>query len=180
MTLRLLAIAALVAAAPLAAQPLSPTVWLEAGSSTFDLSGTGTAGVLGARADLEFGRYLVAEAGLGYFRAEETFSDVSYAQTDVELQVQLPLGRVRPYLGVGVGQLVVLGETQRPLPDGIISASPDGSNAALLTASVGARVGLQGPVYARLGARFRGAIGDGPDVFGSTLGEVTLGAGYRF
>lgn len=178
--LRLLALVALFVAAPLAAQPLSPTLWLEAGSSEFDLSGTGTASVLNARADLEFGRFLVTEAGLGYMRAEQTYSDVSYAITDIELQAQLPLGRVRPYLGVGVGQLLVLDETQRPLPDGVPYASPDGYNASLLTASAGARIGLRGPVSARLGARFRGKLGGGPDFFSSTFGEITLGAGYRF
>ncbi|MBX9853961.1 MAG: hypothetical protein K2Y26_00425 [Gemmatimonadaceae bacterium] len=65
-------------ATPVAAQsPTSPTedrrfaVGLVAGASQFDLSGTGTTAIVGARFETRLRRWLLAEAALSTFRPEE-------------------------------------------------------------------------------------------------------------
>ena len=179
MTLRFLALAVAASAAPAFAQSLTPTVWLEAGASSLGNGGLGNASFLSARGDLALRDHLVTEAGLGYVSAEYRTSEISYALVDVELQAQLPLGRVRPYMGVGVGRLIFLNESPYFPSDG--PAPPDEiGDETTLAASVGARVGVSGPFHVRLGARFRVQTGSGPDLFSSEAGEVTLGAGYRF
>ncbi len=179
---RTFAALALVMAAPAFAQPLAPSLWLDSGVAEFDLSGTGTSAVFGVRSDLALGRFAVVEAGVGYTRTAQTFSNVSYALTDIEVQAQLPLGRVRPYVGVGSGFFLVLSEDPLLFPGGRTPSgnAPDGYNAAVVTASLGARVSIAGPLLARVGGRIRGTIAGGPDVFGSTVSEATLGLGYRF
>ena len=90
---------------------------LVAGVSQFDLSGTGTTALVGARLETELQRWLVAEGALGYFRPQEQFPERStYAIPEVQLQVQYPGRVVRPYLGVGGGY--VFANVGRTMPLG--------------------------------------------------------------
>ena len=75
-----------------------------AGPSPYDLSGTGT----GFAAALEFNWRptpgLVIEPGLTYFTYESQFSErIHYLMNELSVQGELPLGRVRPFLGGGAG-----------------------------------------------------------------------------
>ena len=134
---------------------------LVAGASQFDLSGTGTTGVFGARVETELRRWLVAEGALVFFRPMEQFGGrLRYTITEAQLQLQLP-GRVfRPYLGVGGGYVFAQGNDMRGT----------GSVAA------GVRVALRPSLDLRSELRVRGI---GSSFSGSTA-EWTIGLGYRF
>lgn len=136
---------------------------LVAGASQFDLSGTGTAGIIGARLEAEAQRWLVAEAALGFFRPEEQFGDrARYTVPEAQLQVQVPLRMLRPYVGAGGGWVLA-----------------SGGRGTRGTASGAAGVRLGAPrtrLDARGELRVRG-IGRG---FSGSTAEWTLGAAYRF
>jgi len=80
-----------------------------AGPSPYDLSGTGT----GFAAALEFNWRptpgLVIEPGVTYFTYQSQFSQqIHYLMNELSVQGELPLGRVRPFLGGGAGFAQVL------------------------------------------------------------------------
>ena len=82
-----------------------------AGPSPYDLSGTGT----GFAAALEFNWRpmpgLVIEPGVTYFTYQSQFSQqIHYLMNELSVQGELPLGRVRPFLGGGAGLPQVLDE----------------------------------------------------------------------
>ncbi len=82
-----------------------------AGPSPYDLSGTGT----GFAAALEFNWRptpgLVIEPGITYFTYQAQFSQqIHYLMNELSVQGELPLGRVRPFLGGGAGFAQVLNE----------------------------------------------------------------------
>jgi hypothetical protein len=161
------------AAAPVGAQQpgAAPTVRerprhaaaLVAGVSQFDLSGTGTAGIVGARLEAEVRRWLVAEGALGFFRPEEQFGGRSrYIIPEGHLQVQFPGRAVRPYVGAG---------------GGYVFASGGRRSRGTASGAAGLRLGLPGaPIDARGELRVRGI---GRSFSGSTA-EWTLGLAYRF
>lgn len=136
---------------------------LVAGVSQFDLSGTGTTGLLGARLEVEVLRWLVAEGALGVFQPREQFGGRAvYTVPEAQLQVQFPGRRARPYLGAGGGYVV---------------ASGGRGTRGTASGSVGLRFALPiAPVDARAELRVRG-IGKS---FGGSTPEWTLGIGYRF
>ena len=138
-------------------------VGVVAGASQFDLSGTGTAGLLGARVEAELRRWLVAEGAVGFFRPGEQFGGrASYAIPEAQLQVQFPGRVVRPYLGAG---------------GGYVFASGGGDAEGTASGAGGLRVALPGAgLDARGELRVRGI---GQSFAGSTA-EWTLGVGYRF
>lgn len=75
------------------------------GPSPYDLSGTGTATAANLGfAWRPFGRVLVVEPNLGYFRyTPQGGGGVTYLFPEVSAQAEASIGRFRPYLGGGVG-----------------------------------------------------------------------------
>ena len=161
-------------------------VSLQAGGAEFDLSGTGSAFVLDARALYPLTRVLAVEGGVGVSQAAEQFGNVTYLLPSMELQVGVPVaGAVRPYVGLGLGAFVPLND-----PGPFVIAYPGGATLSgdrdpEAEGAVVATVGLDAPVTRRVvvrtAARLRGTVSlDGPDFFGGTFGELTAGLGYRF
>ena len=138
-------------------------VALVGGLSQFDLSGTGTTGVLGLRGELRAKRWLVLQAGLTAFRPQEQFGEkVTYAIPEVQVQLQVPSRSVRPYLGLGVGAMLAGGnrDAQRAV-----------------SGAGGVRISIPNSrLDVRAELRVRG-IGES---FTGGMAEWTLGSGYRF
>ncbi len=160
-------------ATPVAAQSptslTSPTedrrfaVGLVAGASQFDLSGTGTTAIVGARFETRLRRWLLAEAALSTFRPEEQSDPrVRYTVPELQLQLQAPGRLVRPYLGVGGGWVL---------------ASDDRPSRGTMSGAGGVRVPLAGArVALRAELRVRGI---GRNFSGSTA-EWLGGLAYHF
>ncbi len=75
-----------------------------AGPSLYDLSGTGTGLAAGVWLGYPLRPFLLAEAGVGYFRyTTQSNTDVSYLLPEVGIRVGAPLGQVFPYFGGGAG-----------------------------------------------------------------------------
>ena len=113
-----------------------------AGPSPYDLSGTGT----GFAAALEFNWRptpgLVIEPGVTYFTYQSQFSQqIHYLMNELSVQGELPLGRVRPFLGGGAGFAQVIDE--------------DDDAVATLHAVAGLRVDLDRDWGARAELRLR-------------------------
>ena len=155
----LAAAASVVLCAPARAQFTAGVV---AGISQFDLSGTGSAKVFGARLDTEVKRWLVLEGSVATFRPLESLGEYTYYIPEAQLQAQVPARLIRPYVGAGAGWFV--GTHGRPTRG---TASVSGG----LRAPVGSS-----PVIARVELRVRG-IGEH---FGGSTAEWTLGLGWRF
>ena len=143
-----------------------PAVSVSAGAFQYDLSGTGTAPMLAVRAEYPLARYALVEGGLTAARPEQQFGRTStFLAPEAQLQAQLPLGRVAPYIGVGAGAAFdsrgdAFGGTRSDL-----TVSGAGGLRAQLTEQVGVRAEL----------RVRG-IGTG---FTGSAAEWTLGAAWR-
>lgn len=132
------------------------------GVSQFDLSGTGTSPIASGRIDTELLRWLVAEGSLGLFRPDEQFGQQnSYAVPEAQLQIQLPLRVMRPYLGIGAGSFIGGGRGTRLTVSG----------------AAGLRIALPSqPLDLRGELRVRG-IGAS---FGGAAAEWTGGVAYRW
>jgi hypothetical protein len=157
------AAAAQPAAAVAAPASLPYAASLMAGVSQYDLSGTGTTTLLGVRVEAGLRRWLVAEAGLGFFDPNEQLGARGrYTVSELQLQLQWP-GRVaRPYVGAGGGYVIADGGR---------------NNTGTASAAGGVRVALPGPrLDARGELRVRG-VGSG---FSGAAAEWLLGLGYRF
>lgn len=121
-----LAIAAAVNPAAIVAQPTAVAVsvprtslWVGAGTYNSDIDSDGYLPLFVARADRSLGRFLLADLGVGVTSGARRFDydgrdaggrpvnprevRAPLATLDVQLQAQLPLGRFRPYIGVGGG-----------------------------------------------------------------------------
>ena len=169
-----LLLASALVAAPADAQRIGPTITIAAGASTFDASGTGTAPTLAARFDAPLGvRWLLAEASAGYSRFGEQFGGpaTNFGVLEGQLQVQLPLARVRPYLGLGTGWASYLSNAY-------------GRDRVTATQSVsgGVRLVVSPRMIARGELRVRGWARNGsiPDGYVSGAAETTIGIGLRF
>ena len=162
-------------ALPVAAQPA--TLWADAGRTEFDLSGTGWATVADVRVDAPLHRFAVVEGGLGWAQTAQSFGEVTYVLPSVELQAQLPIGPVRPYVGVGVDAFWAV--DQGPLRDAPYTPVR-GLSTGAVSVSAGARVDLPLALSVRAGVRIRGTVKEGEDAFAGGTGDLTLGAGYRF
>lgn len=142
------------------------TISVIGGVSQFDLAGTGTASILGARVDLEITRVFLGEAGFTAMRPSEQFSRrATYAFPEVQIQAQIPLRIVRPYVGAGVGYAL---------------ASAHGSYAGstrTLAGAGGVRVLIPNTrTTLRAELRVRGIGYE----FAGAMAEWTLGVGRRF
>jgi hypothetical protein len=167
-------ILSLVAALSLEAQMSKPEISASVGAMQFDASGTGTAPVIGLRAAVPLiGSWLLAEGNLSYASLNEQFSDVGtrIGVAEAQLQFQLPLARVRPYLGVGAGWFHYFNN------------APVSSTSQTYSAAAGLRVGLSPRFTARAELRLRGwnPYGDSPNSgFGASAAEWTGGLAYTF
>lgn len=133
-----------------------------AGATQYDLSGTGTTAVVGLRAEHQLQRWLVGEVALGLFRITPQFggSSLTYTIPEAQLQLQLPLGIVRPYLGAGGGWVLVRG-----------------GETGTASGAIGTRVLVPGTgLDTRAELRVRG-IGSS---FSGATAEWTVGLAYRF
>ncbi len=138
---------------------------LSGGITTYDLAGTGTAGVAEAAAYLPVLSFFVVEAGLGFLRYDQyddpqLSSHVSYLLPELSFQVQVP-GRVaNPYLGGGAGLAVVV----------------EGRSATDMT--LHAVLGVRAWLGARWGARSEVRLRSIDPFAGNTF-DFTVGIQYR-
>ena len=134
-------------------------IGLSGGVAQFDMSGTGTAPFGALRLEHELTSWLVADGALGVLRPDEQLSQRRvYLVPEAQLQVQLPLGIVRPYLGAGIGMLK--------------SVSGPARDYAIFSGATGARVALSNAVDVRGELRVTGQS--------ATLAQWTLGLARRF
>ena len=118
--------------------------------------------------------WLLGEGNFSYASLDEQFSAVGtrIGVAEGQLQFQLPLARVRPYVGAGAGWLHYFNNAV-----GRAATSPTYSAAA------GLRVGLSPRFTARAELRLRGwnPYNDSPSSgFGASAGEWTGGLAYTF
>jgi hypothetical protein len=145
-TLCCASILSLIFAASLEAQMSKPEISAAVGAMQFDASGTGTAPVIALRAAFPIvGSWLLAEGNLSYASLDEQFSNVGsrIGVAESQLQAQLPLARVRPYLGLGAGWLHYFNN------------APPRATSPTYSAAAGLRVGLSPRVTARAELRLR-------------------------
>ncbi len=159
--------ALLISTRPAAAQPVAGqrTASLSGGAIAGAYGGVATGALVAARVDQILPvRWFLAEAELAYAVADEGTEVAHFAGIGLQLQLQLPFGRLQPFLGVGGG---IAGQVGRP---GGVYQNWDG----MVSAGAGVRVALPARLLARAEARARYT----PGVAGHT-GEVTLGIGWR-
>lgn len=143
----------------------APSISFAAGASQYDLSGTGTVSTLSVRADLPLSRIARVEAGIGYTRPEQQFGGRSTLLIpEAQLQLQWPLGRVAPYLGVGGG---IASESARREIGGR-------QTSMTLSGAAGVRLAVTPLLGLRTEMRVRG-IGSG---FEGAAAEYTLGLAW--
>ena len=150
------------------AQQARPAVSLSAGAFQYDLSGTGTAPMLAARAELPLSRFFFVEGGVAVARPAQQFgATTTFLAPELQLQVQAPLagGRVAPYLGLGGGGALDL----RGAAYGGNYNTYTASGAAGLRCWLSDNFGLRGEL------RVRG-IGK---TFGGSAAEWTLGTSWK-
>lgn len=159
----LLALPTIAAAQDATRDPFGPALYLGGGASSYDLSGTGTAPVGSLLFAVPVSRMFVVEPAVGYLTYDAQVGvRVHHVTPEIQLQVQRPGERVRPYLGVGVG-----------LSWGIVEGedATDGT----LSGAAGVRVRAGSAWILRGELRVR-AI----DPWVGTTADWTVGAGYRF
>lgn len=132
-----------------------------AGPAPYDLSGTGTAMVVGFAAELPLSAHIGIETGVRALRYRSQVGDhVSHLMPEVGLRAAAEVGSVRPYLGVGLGPSLVV-------------EGPGGTELTLHGAA-GARVPLSAEWALRPEARIRSIR---PWV--GSAAELTVGMSYR-
>lgn len=160
--LALATVAAALAATPALGQGaprLHGGIGLSGGIAQFDMAGTGTAPFAAARLDYELASWLVADGALGVIRPDEQVSQRrAYLVPEVQVQIQLPAGRVRPYLGAGTGML--------------LSVRGQSRNYAVFSGATGVRAAVSDAIDLRGELRVTGPS--------ATLAQWTLGVERRF
>lgn len=103
-------VSALPRAAGAQAYLLARGLSFSAGAANFDLTGSGVTPLVALRADAELTRWLVGEVGVSALRPNERFdARLTYVVPELQFQLQLRAGRVRPYLGAGGGWFYAIG-----------------------------------------------------------------------
>lgn len=134
-------------------------VGLAAGVAQFDMAGTGTAPFGALRLERELTSWLVGDLALGLIRPDEQIAlRRTYLVPEAQLQVQHTFGRVRPYVGLGMGLLKSLSGSPRTY--------------AIFSGSSGARVAVIDALDVRGELRVTGQS--------ATLAQWTLGLARRF
>jgi hypothetical protein len=145
---------------------------LGGGISQFDASGTGTApvGVLRISAPL-VGNWILADLGFLYASMEEQLSAVNtrVGIAEGQVQLQIPMRAVRPYVGLGGGWLHYFNN--------------DAGSAATVTTvsgSLGLRVPVSRKVLFRGELRLRAWESRGGGGYNNSAAEITAGLGFAF
>ena len=74
------------------------------GASQYDIGNTGTGIVIATRSPILAGRFAVIEPGITFFSYVNQFSRrTNLLLPEISLQATLPGGRVRPFVGGGIG-----------------------------------------------------------------------------
>ena len=161
-TFGLVALCLTLSAAPSFAQSTGRSrtgIGFSAGVAQFDMAGTGTAPFGALRLERELTSWLVGDLALGLIRPDEQISSrQTYVVPEAQLQVQRTLGRVRPYLGAGMGMLKSLNGSARTY--------------AIFSGATGARVAVTNALDLRGELRVTGQS--------ATLAQWTLGLARRF
>lgn len=102
---------ALFTAAPLAAQ--NSEVRVGAGIGQLDVDGRGHTMIIGARLEAPLSPTAFLDAGVAWFTYDSPGTSATdtlpgFLLPDVGVAIQLPIGRLRPYAGAGVGLVVNL------------------------------------------------------------------------
>lgn len=144
-----------------------PSIALLGGGMTrFDFRGDGTTGAFAGRARFPLVRWLVLEPSVLFtsFEAEGISegaeSEVTLGALDFQLQLQRPSGRLRPYVGAGLGGAVDF-RRDRDGADFVVST---------FTAGGGLEAGLFGRFSLLADVRFRWFDGFTEDALDYTLG----------
>jgi hypothetical protein len=122
--------------------------------------------MIAARVERTLGRVGILEGSLLVARPSQQFGDTTtYVIPEVQAQAQLPLGRVAPYLGAGIG---VARDFRKDVHGGTrtdVTLSAAGGLRAWVTQRFGARAELR---VRGIGTRFQGSAA-----------EFTVGAALR-
>lgn len=133
------------------------------GASQYDLRGTGTALLVGARYEVERGPWLVTELAFGLLNADAPAGGRQRLTTiEGQLQAQLVLGLVRPYVGAGLG---------------IASLSDRAGGSLTVSGAGGARLAIP---RTRLDLRGELRVRGVERRFTGSAVEITGGVAYRF
>ncbi len=91
------------------AQTANKGLSLVAGPAPYDLAGTGTGVIVGLRGDIRPVPYFSGQIGISYFKYTSGGQiGYDYLLPEVTVAGRMPLGRVAPYLGGGLGLSVEL------------------------------------------------------------------------
>jgi hypothetical protein len=137
---------------------------LSAGVMQYELFEARKAPVVSARLDLRLVSFLLLEAGVTGAHLGYRFDQAEkYVFPEVQVQLQLPIPYVKPYVGAGIGTAYLLREGERPRSSEAFSAS--------------------GGLRARLGDYFGARVEVRTRIFGSDYSagtaELTAGLSYR-
>lgn len=150
----------------------APTLAVFAGALDRDFRGEGGASLVGFRARLPLGVHVLVEPALTLSRFEDreimegerADTDLTLAMLDFQVQLQLPRGRVRPWVGLGAGAAADF-RGERGLDEFVVST---------FSASGGVAVEL-GERIVGLGELRGRSLND----FDSSAVQVGLGLGWR-
>ena len=145
---------------------LASGVSVMAGAADYNRARGRATPIVAVRGDAELTRWLVGELGVGAIRPDEGFgSRLTYLVPELQFQLQLRAGAVRPYVGGGGGWFYAVG------PD------RDRMSAGTLSAAGGVRVDLPDARWGvRADVRARGIDRE----FSRTVSEITGGGVFRF
>ncbi len=143
-----------------------PALSLSAGVSQFDLSGTGTTGVLAVRGEYPIVPALLIEGGVTFARPDQQFGvDGTLVMPELQFQLQLPR-RMAPFIGLGTGFS----------HDGAVARFGGDANDITFSGAAGLRAALTRALGLRMELRVR-YFGTG---FTGSTADWTLGAAWRF
>lgn len=156
-------VAALVAAAPLAAQETAPPthVSINSGLFQFDLSGTGFAPMVAVRAATPIASVILLEGAFTAARPGQQFATTTFLVPEAQVQLVLPFSVISPYLGLGGGAAFDLRDSDA----GGVQTDLTISGSLGIKAWLKQALGIQGEIRSR---------GVSLDFTGSTT-EYTLG-----
>lgn len=158
-------------ASPVSAQTSRYELSLAAGVSQFDASGTGTAPIAAIRMSGPIvGSWLLGDLSLSYASLDEQFSTVNTRAgvAEGQVQVQWPVTRFRPYIGIGGGwQHYFNNDAGR------------GATAQTASGSVGLRVAVSPVLLLRGELRLR-TWNSRNSGFHNSAAEFTAGLGFAF
>lgn len=156
----------------LSAQVAKHEISVAAGVSQFDASGTGTAPLMAARVSGQLlSSWLLGDLSFSYAPLDEQFSTES-TRTGVfegQLQAQLPLARLQPYIGVGGGWLHYFNND-----------AGRGATAPTISGAVGLRAPLTSALVVRGEMRLRSWDSGQNSGFHDSAAEFTAGLGFAF